>query len=60
MRERWVIRYDGWIDDELETTWESFADLHEAVQNLVSLTKKGWDNVFMEYEPESYEGCEND
>lgn len=58
MRERWVIRYDGWIEGELETTWESYADLHDAAQALVKLTKRGWDNVFMSYEPEEYEGCE--
>ena len=56
MRDHWVIRYDGYICDELETTWESHNDLHKAVEALVRLTKEGWHNVFMEYEvePEEY------
>ena len=56
MKDHWVIRYDGYICDELETTWEGHNDLHSAVEALVRLTKEGWHNVFMEYEaePEEY------
>jgi len=55
MMDHWVIRYDGWICGELETTWEGHSDLHTAVEALVTLTKKGWHNVALEYEPEPEE-----
>lgn len=55
MKDHWVIRYDGYIDEDLETTWEGFTDLHDAVETLIKLTKDGWHNVAMEYDPEPEE-----
>ena len=47
MKDHWVIRYDGLLCGEWETTWEGHNDLHDAVQRLKELTKDGWRDVFM-------------
>ncbi len=47
MRERWVIRYDGYIDDEIETTWIGYDDLQTAAAKVKQLTQDGWFNVSM-------------
>lgn len=56
MKDHWIIKYDGLICGELETTWVGYNDLHIAVETLIRLTKDGWHNVAMEYElsPEEY------
>jgi hypothetical protein len=55
MKDHWVIRYDGWICGEWETTWEGHSDLHSAIQHLIRLSKDGWRNVFLEYDPDPEE-----
>ena len=55
MKDHWVTRYDGWFYGKWETTWEGHNDLYDAVQHLKELTKDGWHNVFMEYEPDPEE-----
>ena len=50
-RGQWVVRYDGYVDDELETTWESYDNLVEASERLIYLTDR-WDNVAIEWHKE--------
>ncbi len=54
MKERWVIRYDGYIDDEIETTWIGYDDLHTAADKVRQLTLDGWFNVSMEWNECAY------
>jgi len=50
-RGQWVVRYDGYVDNELETTWESYDNLVEASERLIYLTDR-WDNVAIEWHKE--------